>query len=58
MQADHPLPEEDMVGGQPADEDSRVHTDVEESEDEVMQEQAQDEEEEDDGEDLMDNMEG
>ena len=57
-----PLPDEDMVDGPPTDEDSRVHSDPEESEEEVMQEQAQtagdDETEDEDGDDLLENMEG
>ncbi|CAK0754965.1 hypothetical protein CVIRNUC_002337 [Coccomyxa viridis] len=51
-----------MVDGPPADEDSRVHSDPEESEEEVMQEQAQtagdDDTEDEDGDDLLENMEG
>ena len=50
------------MNGPPADEDSRVHSDPEESDDEVMQEQAQtageDETEDEDGDDLLENMEG
>ena len=50
------------MDGPPADEDSRVHSDPEESEEEVMQEQAQtagdDETEDEDGDDLLENMEG
>ena len=41
------------------DEDSRIHTDVEDDDDEVMQNRGDEEElEEDDGEDLLENMEG
>lgn len=62
LQDDLPLPDEDMVDGPPADEDSRVHSDPEESEEEVMQEQAQtagdDDTEDEDGDDLLENMEG
>ena len=62
MQEDQPLPDEDMVDGPPADEDSRVHSEAEDSDDEVMQEQARtdvdDENEDEDGEDLLENMEG
>ena len=62
LQADLPLPDEDMVNGPPAIEDSRVHSDPEETDDEVMQEQAQtageDITEDDDGDDLLENMEG
>ena len=62
LQDDQPLPDEDMVDGPPADEDSRVHSEAEESDNEVMQEQAQtdveDENEDEDGEDLLENMEG
>ena len=51
-----------MVDGPPADEDSRVHSEAEDSDNEVMQEQAQtdveDENEDEDGEDLLENMEG
>ena len=50
------------MDGPPADEDSRVHSDPEESEEEVMQEQAQtagdDGTEDEDGDDLLENMEG
>ena len=50
------------MDGPPADEDSRVHSDPEESDEEVMQEQAQtageDETEDEDGDDLLENMEG
>lgn len=54
-----PLPADEVPGDGAANEDSRVHTDADESEDEVMQEaREEDEEEEDDGEDLLDNMEG
>ncbi|CAL8466756.1 g6292 [Coccomyxa elongata] len=56
---DAPIPGEEVPRGDPADEDSRIHTDVEEDDDEVMQNRGDDEEiEEDDGEDLMENMEG
>lgn len=51
-----------MVDGPPADEDSRVHSEAEDSDNEVMQEQAhtdvEDENEDEDGEDLLENMEG
>ena len=57
LQADIPLPAE-IPYDDPADQDSRIRSDAEESEDEVMQEQQQDEEEEEDGEDLMENLEG
>ena len=50
------------MDGPPADEDSRVHSEAEDSDNEVMQEQAQtdveDENEDEDGEDLLENMEG
>jgi hypothetical protein len=57
VQDDAPLPNEQPPLGN-ADEDSRVHTDADESEDEVMQESVpEDEVEDDEGEDLFDNME-
>ena len=62
MQADLPLPDEDMLDGPPADEDSRVHSDAEDSDNEVMQEQGEtdvdNEDVDEDGEDLLENMEG
>jgi hypothetical protein len=62
LQADLPLPVEVMLDGPPADEDSRVHSDAGDSDNEVMQEQGQtdmeNEEEDEDGEDLLENMEG
>lgn len=57
-QADIPLPAEEVPNDDPADQDSRIRSDAEESGDEVMQEQQQDGEEEDDGEDLMENLDG
>ena len=57
-QADIPLPAEEVPNDDPADQDSRIRSDAEDSGDEVMQEQQQDVEEEEDGEDLMDNLEG
>ena len=53
-----------MVDGPPADEDSRVHSEADDSDNEVMQEQArtdvedENEDEDEDGEDLLENMEG
>ncbi len=62
LQDDLPLPDEDMVDGPPADEDSRVHSEANDSDNEVMQEHArtdaEDENEDEDGEDLLENMEG
>lgn len=57
-QADIPLPAEEVPNDDPADQDSRIRSDAEESGDEVMQEQQQNGEEEDDGEDLMENLDG
>lgn len=58
-QDDAPLPGEEAPRGDAADEDSRIHTDAEDSDDEVVQNRGDDEElEEDDGEDLLENMEG
>lgn len=59
IQDDAPIPGEEVPRGDPADEDSRIHTDVEEDDDEVMQNRGDEEDiEEDDGEDLLENMEG
>ena len=62
LQDDQPLPDEDMVDGPPAHEDSRIHSEPEDSDGEVMQEQTrtgeEDEKEDEDGEDLLENMEG
>ena len=58
MQADIPLPGEELPINDAADQDSRIRSDAEESEEEVMQEQQQDDDEEEDGEDLLENMEG
>ncbi len=57
MQDDAPLPGEEIPRNGAENEDSRVHTDAEDSEDEVMQESREGDEVED-GEDLLDNMEG
>lgn len=57
MQADIPLPGEELPQDDGADQDSRIRSDAEESEEEVMQGQEQDEDEEE-GEDLMENMAG
>ena len=58
MQADIPLPGEELPQDDAADQDSRIRSDVEESEEEVMQGGQQADEEEEEGEDLMENMAG
>lgn len=59
MQDDAPLPAEEVPRDGAEDGDSRVHTDADDSDDEVMQEAREEDEVEDDvGEDLLDNMEG